>query len=303
MASSLLSMLQATAAPWITEIPLFSLEAVKPIVIAATPTTTPTTLPDLPTPTLSAVQHTLSVFQHTQGDCAPQPAAYGPIPKYDNVRGFYHSKEIQDVAEKAETPPGYIQSFESAKGSYVGAKYLGHYELSSFDTLACARRCDEYEKMVKPLSTGTDANSGLQTTAQNDAANKSNEDEQNQICKGFNVYFERSPTIHLGPKCRDAPSRTIIKCALWGEPLHIEKATNTGYKEWDFDVAIAGSNGYHLQKGGSSGGVGGGVGGIGGGGRGGRGRGAASGMKGMVMSKMGLLGVFVGQVVLGALVL
>ena len=67
-----------------------------------------------------------------------------------------------------------------------------------------------------------------------------------QTCNGFNLYFERSPSIHLGPNCRDAASRTIIKCALWGEGVEEERATNTGYTEWDFNVEIAGSNGYRL---------------------------------------------------------
>ncbi|ENI01868.1 hypothetical protein COCC4DRAFT_147315 [Bipolaris maydis ATCC 48331] len=148
----------------------------------------------------------------THGDCEVQPSGYGPVPKYDNMRGFSYSSEIRHAAENAPIPPGYIESFVSANGSFVGSHYLGHYELKSFDTLE-----------------GTESG-------------------HDQICQGFNTYFERAPAIRLGPGCRESASRTIIKCALWGESLRIEGAKNIGYREWDFDVVIAGSNGYSLEK-------------------------------------------------------
>ena len=180
------------------------------------------------------------------GDCAPQAEGHGPIPRYDNVRGFYHSPEIHDAAASAAIPPGYVQSFASANGSFVGTQYLGHFELQSYNTLACSKRCNEWGRLGNLLSDGP----GNQTAAavfeigDNTVAGRADE----QVCQSFNVYFERSPAIQLGPECRDSTSRTIIKCALWGEPLRIEGATNVGYKEWDFDVAIAGSNGYNLEK-------------------------------------------------------
>ncbi|EOA85223.1 hypothetical protein ACJQWK_06291 [Exserohilum turcicum] len=240
MATPILSIIQVTAPPWFTEIPVFSIDAVKPAVLA-----TSTIQPDLSSPTSRAVKH-------DYGDCAILPAGHGPVPKYDNTRGFYHSREIHDAAKKAHTPPGYIKSFISATGSYVGAIYLGHYELESFDTHECARRCTEHGQLVNAtqpsVPTGTSAAAAAKTTETGYA-----QQTPEETCEGFNVYFERSPTIHLGPHCPDAPSRTLIKCAIWGEPLHEEKATNTGYREWDFDVAIAGSNGYSLAKHGKGG--------------------------------------------------
>ena len=71
-----------------------------------------------------------------------------------------------------------------------------------------------------------------------------------QMCNSFNIYFERSPSINLGEECQDANSRTIVKCALWGEGnMREECATNTGYKNWKFEIVIAGSNGYVLGTG------------------------------------------------------
>lgn len=193
----------------------------------------------------------------THGDCEVQPSGYGPVPKYDNMRGFSYSSEIRHAAENAPIPPGYIESFVSANGSFVGSHYLGHYELKSFDTLECARRCDEWGKLASSLlgdgpSSSNESNtrdaSPIVATSYRNTDNRGTESGHDQICQGFNTYFERAPAIRLGPGCRESASRTIIKCALWGESLRIEGAKNIGYREWDFDVVIAGSNGYSLEK-------------------------------------------------------
>lgn len=204
-------------------------------------------LPPMPRPTPLATRS-------VQGDCSPQVEGYGPIPKYDNVLGFHLSPGIHDITADAATPPGYIQSFAFANGSFVGTHYLGHYELESYDTLECSKRCNEWGRSVNSTGSGASDQTGAQTHDQTNAIMSENGTDgypgnaDGQLCQGFNVYFERSPAIWLGPECREAESRTIIKCALWGEPLRIEGATNIGYREWDFDVAIAGSNGYNLEK-------------------------------------------------------
>lgn len=201
----------------------------------------------MPRPTPHAIRS-------VQGDCSPQAEGYGPIPKYDNMLGFHLSPEIHDIAANAAIPPGYIKSFAFANGSFFGTYYLGHYELQSYDTLECSERCNRWGQSVNSTSGGPSGQADARNPGQtNTAVTGVDEDKhvrktQEQICQGFNVYFERSPAIHLGPECRESESRTIIKCALWAEPLRIEGAKNIGYREWDFDVAIAGSNGYHLEK-------------------------------------------------------
>jgi hypothetical protein len=143
--------------------------------------------------------------------------------------GFFNSPEIHDAAANAITPPHYTQAFSFANASYVGAHYLGHFELESYDTLNCSAHCDDYTERAMKANNGT-------------------EKEEQSTCQGINIYFERSPVIHLGPKCPNSMSRTIIKCALWGEDLDPKNATNTGYTEWNFDVVIAGSNGYSVGE-------------------------------------------------------
>ncbi|USP80254.1 hypothetical protein yc1106_07528 [Curvularia clavata] len=204
-------------------------------------------LPPMPRPTPPAIRS-------VQGECSPQAEGYGPIPKYDNILGFRLSPEVHNVAVNAAIPSGYNQSFAFANGSFVGTQYLGHYELQSYDTLECAKRCNEWGQSVNSTNGGSTTQAGAQNPDQTNATTMENGEAgherqtQEQLCQSFNVYFERSPAIHLGPECREAESRTVIKCALWAEPLRIEGATNIGYREWDFDVAIAGSNGYNLEK-------------------------------------------------------
>ena len=133
--------------------------------------------------------------------------------------------------------------------------YLGHYELRSYDAGECARKCDGwgdggseregFTESFTSIPSDQTPPSGLPIHTPSPLASPSPSPHP-QICNGFNLYFERSPSIHLGPECRDAASRMIIKCALWGEGVEEEGATNTGYTEWDFKVVIAGSNGYRL---------------------------------------------------------
>jgi hypothetical protein len=192
--------------------------------------------------------------RNTEGDCKPQPTGYGPVPKYDNMRGFYYTPEIRAAAENAPIPPGYVKSFISTVGSFFGSHYLGHYELHSFDPLECSRKCNEWGRLAYLASDGSDDQASTRNASQivketdETADTRYAKRTHDQPCQGFNIYFERSPAIQLGPKCRKSASRTIIKCALWGEPLRIEGAKNIGYREWDFDVVIAGSNGYNLEK-------------------------------------------------------
>ncbi|KNG44335.1 hypothetical protein TW65_08686 [Stemphylium lycopersici] len=251
------SIMAVTAAPWMTELPIFDMADIKlepTTTLNLQPSTSNTTVTvesteSTPTVPLLSTTFTPTVaVQNTQGDCAAQPAGYGPIPKHDNTWGFYDSPSIQGAASNATIPPGYTLSFGSKIGSYVGANYLGHYELQSYDTLECARKCDEHGQRAHLASSrNTAADTPDHRDSPQTTDNAEGQDEK-QICQGFNIYFERSPSIHLGPRCHDATSRTVIKCALWGEALPVMGATNTGYREWDFDVVIAGSNGYHLEK-------------------------------------------------------
>lgn len=48
-----------------------------------------------------------------------------------------------------------------------------------------------------------------------------------------------------GSSCPDPPSTTVIKCVFWGGPVYSTNANNKGQWRNDFEVVIAGSNGYN----------------------------------------------------------
>ncbi|KAF7450084.1 hypothetical protein A1F99_047000 [Pyrenophora tritici-repentis] len=215
---------------------------------ATLPSTTPfspltaTILPSIstPTPTITATTITTTtphprlptdLYQYnSQGDCAPQPAGYGPHPTPDTPGAFYDSPAIHSFAFQApipKFPTAYALAFSLAEASYSDRGYLGHYELEAYSPDVCAAHCNAY---------------GSERTSPDASL------DHEQECKGFNIYFERSPSIHLGPECTTAGSRTLIKCAIWGREFRRKGVANRGYREWDFDVVIAGSNGYHLER-------------------------------------------------------
>lgn len=55
---------------------------------------------------------------------------------------------------------------------------------------------------------------------------------------------ERDPSKNPGPSCKDPEAVANIKCSFWGGPVYTDTATNTGQWREQFEVAIAGSNGY-----------------------------------------------------------
>jgi hypothetical protein len=63
-------------------------------------------------------------------------------------------------------------------------------------------------------------------------------------CMGFNIAFVRIPSTEPTAECPNPPSTTVIKCVSWGTVLTAETATNRGQWRREFQVAVAGSNGY-----------------------------------------------------------
>lgn len=116
---------------------------------------------------------------------------------------------VQEMANSAPTPQGYTLSFSNKQASVSLNSYLGLYTLKSYDTIKCQQLCD--------------------------AAN---------LCSGFNIYYERNPTLAPAEACPKPSSLTNIKCTLWGSPITPESAKNKGQYRRDFQVVIAGSNGY-----------------------------------------------------------
>jgi hypothetical protein len=90
-------------------------------------------------------------------------------------------------------------------------KYMGFTLLKSYDVASCVNQCSSI--------------SG---------------------CNSVNIYFERDPTINPDSStCSQNPPSTInIKCVFWGGAVVSANANNFGQWRANFQVLIAGSNGY-----------------------------------------------------------
>lgn len=143
--------------------------------------------------------------------CVPEPTGNGPIPSPDTAAAFQTYDVFANEANTAQIPTGYDNTFTNLLASYSGATdaYMGYYSLDQYSPQACADICNEID-----------------------------------ACLGFNIYFERDPTVNPGSSCPNPPSTTFIKCVLWSTYLSAANALNTGQYRDDFQVVIAGSNGY-----------------------------------------------------------
>jgi hypothetical protein len=118
------------------------------------------------------------------------------------------SSELRKTAQKAETPGGYINAFTDLTGSTEQIGYLTYKTLDSYSTAECAAFCDS-----------------------------------EKFCLGFNLFFERDPSVDPGVGCTDPKPVTNIKCSIYGYPVAKASATNQGQYRGDFHVVITGSNG------------------------------------------------------------
>ncbi|KAL1621620.1 hypothetical protein SLS56_009156 [Neofusicoccum ribis] len=109
----------------------------------------------------------------------------------------------------------YTNSFTNAGGSIQQSfGYRGFTQLTSYDPNQCAAFCD-----------------------------------QDDLCRGFNIYVERDPVLRPAYSvCTDPPSTGAISCTRWGYPINIANATNDGSWQASFRVAVAASNGYNRYQ-------------------------------------------------------
>jgi hypothetical protein len=172
---------------------------------------------DLPAATEAAIANPLPVEvvgkrgldTRTSDACTSLNKGSGPVPAPDTPEAFLAYSGFADAANSAPVPDGYVQTFKNLKGSNSAYGYSGFSTLESYDTAECARRCNNVDS-----------------------------------CSGFNIYFERDPSIVPGDGCTNPDSTTEIKCVYWGGYISADNANNVGQWRSDFHVVIAGSNGY-----------------------------------------------------------
>lgn len=159
-------------------------------------------------------------FINPEDPCAPQPDGYGPVSTPDTPDAFANNPEWTKDALGAVTPKGFTQSFKNLNGSVSAAHYLGLLTYKTYDVQSCANACSCTEG-----------------------------------CSAFNFFIERDPSQNptnndnnaptvWGTNCPNPASMTSFKCTLWGGPITAADATNYGQYREQFDVLIAGSNGY-----------------------------------------------------------
>lgn len=146
---------------------------------------------------------------HRRAACDTQPAGAGPVPSPDTPMAFLDDDTLAWTANNERTPIGYHNTFRNLQGSCSTSGYLGYTALDSYDAEECASRCADI--------TG---------------------------CIGFNIFFERDPSVEPGDGCPNPASTNVIKCSFWGGNVSPSCATNTGQWRDQFQVVIAGSNGY-----------------------------------------------------------
>ncbi|KXL51322.1 hypothetical protein M433DRAFT_102178 [Acidomyces richmondensis BFW] len=157
-------------------------------------------------------------FINPEDACAPQPSGYGPQVQPDTPAAFEAYPAFSQDALSAVTPQGYVNVFKNLNASVNANSYLTYETLTSYDVEGCAAFCDN--------------------TA---------------LCTAFNIYIERDPSVNpttngtnvgWGSNCPNPPSITNYKCSLWGSSIDAASATNYGQYRDEFEVVIAGSNGY-----------------------------------------------------------
>ncbi|KAG9661666.1 hypothetical protein KCV03_g9039, partial [Aureobasidium melanogenum] len=150
--------------------------------------------------------------------CATQPtgvASYAPTgtgTTNDNPSSFLANTAFQAAATNAPIPPGYDNTFTNLQSSNNAYGYMGFTTLNTYDTNLCASKCNAING-----------------------------------CMAFNIYFERDPSVDPGTGasgCSNPASVAMIKCVFWGGPVTSANANNNGQYRNQFQVVIAGSNGY-----------------------------------------------------------
>ncbi|KAI4722340.1 hypothetical protein E4T48_01227 [Aureobasidium sp. EXF-10727] len=166
------------------------------------------------TSTASDVAATATAIEKRGAACTSLAPGASGAPTYspDTPAAFASNPDFASIASNAPVPTGYTNTFTNVNASNSAYGYLGFTTLSTFDTAKCAAKCDAIYG-----------------------------------CLSFNLYFERDPSVDPGSGasgCENPPSVTYIKCVFWGGPVSKSNANNYGQYRNQFQVLIAGSNGY-----------------------------------------------------------
>ncbi|KAG9565066.1 hypothetical protein KCU71_g5093, partial [Aureobasidium melanogenum] len=159
---------------------------------------------------LSASSVSIGLIKRDSTTCIPQPTGISYNSNPDTPAAFAADPYYVTQSSGAGTVSGFTETFQSLNASNSADNYMGYTLLSSYDVSSCASDCS--------------AISG---------------------CNSFNIYFERDPSVNPDSSNCANPNSTInIKCVWWGGAVTAANANNFGQWRDEFQVLIAGSNGY-----------------------------------------------------------
>lgn len=197
---------------------LASLAAAAPHIASSSPQTGPPVVyktainaPLVTATTLAPVASGVAKVKRAEATtCIPQPTGISHRSNPDTASAFRADKYYSQAALAAPVPIGFKNVFNNTGASPNADNYLGFTLLDTYDVQTCANKCNAI--------TG---------------------------CTSFNVYFERDPSVNPDDaSCSNPPSVTNIKCVWWGSAISPTNNVNSGQWRNQFEVAIAGSNGY-----------------------------------------------------------
>ncbi|TVY85008.1 hypothetical protein LSUE1_G003435 [Lachnellula suecica] len=168
-----------------------------------------TTSKSVATSTIAQSEPTDTVIPTVSEACATQPDGYGPKVQPDTVVAFEAYAPFHQAAQSAKAPAGYVSTFVDLNASVTANTYLGLQTFTSYDVTSCSEYCDN-------------------TT----------------LCTGFNIFVERDPSVNPSDNCTNPASIINYKCTLWGSGVDAASATNVGQTRDQFQVVIAGSDGF-----------------------------------------------------------
>ncbi|KAK6005861.1 hypothetical protein QM012_007503 [Aureobasidium pullulans] len=146
----------------------------------------------------------------TNGACSSMPNyGYTYTPSNPAPSAFLKDSTLRAQYMSAAVPANYVWRYAGFYASISQAGYMFYTELSSYSPSQCAAICDA-----------------------------------NSACKGFNIYFERSPQLVPGDGCVNPAPQVDVKCAFYSTAVSEANAVNIGSWRSSFNVVITGGNGY-----------------------------------------------------------
>lgn len=140
-----------------------------------------------------------------------QRLSNGPKPGDGSVAAYQDSSNaLRSAAQSASAPQGYVEAFKDLSGSSQQIGYLTYKNIDdgTYGVQQCANFCDS-----------------------------------EKFCLGFNIFYERDPSVNPADACPNPDPITNVKCAIYGYPVAAGAATNQGQWRENFQVVIVGSNG------------------------------------------------------------